>query len=189
MNPAIHSTVFTPAASGERGSLERFIAERFGMVYGARVAHFCAELVGVRDAQGRWHAGAGYTAADSGRLYLENYLDTPVEAALERAAGRPVPRQRVAEVGNLAAHPGTGRVLIPALGRHLYKLGFRWVAFTGTRELANAFRRLRLEPLVLAPAAAARLPDGGAAWGTYYAHSPSVMGGPIAACLRAGLSA
>lgn len=189
MNATIHSAVFTPAAAGERGPLEGFIAERFRRVYGARVAHFCAQLVGVRDPQGRWHAGAGYTPADSGRLYLENYLDTPIEAALEHAAGRQVPRQRVAEVGNLAADPGMGRALIPALGRHLYALGFRWVAFTGTRELANAFRRLRLEPLVLAPAAAARLPDGGAAWGTYYAHRPSVMGGPIAACLRAGLSA
>jgi hypothetical protein len=189
MNPAIQSAVFTPAANRERGSLERFIAERFLLVYGARVAHFCVQLVGVRDAQGRWQAGAGYTAAESGALYLENYLDTPVEAALERAAGRPVPRRCVAEIGNLAAYPGMGRALIPALGRHLYALGFRWVAFTGTREIGNALRRLHLEPLVLAPAAPARLPDGGAAWGTYYAHHPSVMGGPIAACLRTGVPA
>jgi hypothetical protein len=187
MNPAIPCLGFAPAAAGERSSLERFIAERFRLVYGARVAHFCAELVGVRSADGCWQAGAGYTGADSGELYLEHYLDTPVEAALARAAGRPVERKRVAEVGNLAAFPGMGRALIPALGRHLYALGFRWVAFTGTRELGNALRRLRLEPLVLAPATPVRLPDGGAAWGTYYAHHPSVMGGPIAACLRAGL--
>jgi hypothetical protein len=189
MNPAIHSAVFTPTSAGERGSLERFIAERFHLVYGARVAHFCAQLVGVRDANGRWQAGAGYTAAGSGELYLEHYLDTPVEAALARAAGRRVERKLVAEIGNLAAYPGMGRALIPALGRHLYALGFRWVAFTGTRELGNALRRLHVEPFMLAPAAPARLPDGGAAWGTYYAHHPSVMGGPIAACLRASLSA
>lgn len=34
MNPAIHSAGFAPAAAGERGSLERFIAERFRLVYG-----------------------------------------------------------------------------------------------------------------------------------------------------------
>jgi hypothetical protein len=189
MNPAIHSAEFAPAIAGERSSLERFIAERFRQMYGARVAHFCAQLVGMRDADGRWQAGAGYTGADSGELYLEHYLDIPVEAALAHATGRPVERRRVAEVGNLAAYHGMGRALIPALGRHLYALGFRWVAFTGTRELGNALRRLHLEPLVLAPAAPARLPDGGAAWGTYYAHHPRVMGGFIAACLRAGLPA
>lgn len=182
MKPAIQPAVVAPA--GERPLLERFIAERFRLAYGARVSHFCAQLVGVRDAQGAWQAGAGYTAAGTGTLFLEHYLDAPVEALLGCAAGRRVAREAIAEVGNLAAAPGMGRALIPALGRHLHALGFRWVVSTATRELRNAFRRLQLEPLLLAPAAAARLPDNGAAWGTYYHHDPSVMGGPIAPCLR-----
>jgi hypothetical protein len=95
-----------------------------------------------------------------------------------------VSRSQVAEVGNLAAGAaGMGRSFIPALGRHLHALGYRWVAFTATRGLRNAFRRLALEPLELGPALASRLPDRGAAWGTYYAHDPSVMGGSTAACL------
>ena len=175
---------FLLPAMPERAALERFVAERFRIVYGARVSHFCANLLGIRDAGGAWHAAAGYTPAAAGALFLEHYLDQPVETLLSGAAGRPVARERVVEVGNLAAAAaGMGRVLVPALGRHLYALGYRWVAFTATHELRNAFRRLRLEPLLLAPALAARLPDRGAAWGTYYAHDPSVMGGCIAACL------
>jgi hypothetical protein len=170
---------------GERAALERFIAERFFLAHGARIGHFCAHLLGLRDPLGRWQAAAGYTPASSGRLFLEHYLDRPVEQALAAAAGERIPREALAEVGNLAtAAAGMGRALIPAIGRHLHRLGYRWVAFTATRELRNAFRRLRLEPLELAPAAAARLPDGGAAWGSYYAHDPSVMAGRIAACLR-----
>ena len=184
MKPAIDCAVFAPASAGERGELERFIAERFRIAYGARVGHFCAQLVGVGDSAGRCLAAAGYTAARSAQLYLEHYLDAPVEALLARAAGRRIARESIAEVGNLAAAPGMGRALIPLLGRHLHAMGVRWVVFTATRELRNAFRRLALEPLDLAPAAASRLPDGGAAWGSYYLHDPHVIGGPIAACLR-----
>jgi hypothetical protein len=168
----------------QRAALERFIAGRFSTVHGARIEHFCAHLVGVHDARGRWQAAAGYTPAASGRLFLEQYLDEPAEELLAAAAGAHVARASVAEVGNLAAEPGMGRMLIPAIGRHLHRLGYRWVVFTATRELRNALRRLQLEPLQLAPALAARLPDAGAAWGSYYRHDPAVMGGRIAACFE-----
>ena len=168
----------------ERATLERFIAERFLAVHGARLEHFCAHLVGVRDPVGRWQAGAGYTPAAAGQLFLEHYLDRPVEQALAAATGGPVARDEVAEVGNLATAPGRGRLLIPAIARYLHRQGYRWVVFTATRELRNALRRLRLEPLRLAPALPARLPDGGASWGSYYAHDPAVMGGRIVSCFE-----
>jgi hypothetical protein len=168
----------------ERAALERFIAERFSAVHGARIQHYCEHLVGVRDATGSWQGGAGYTPALSGRLFLEQYLEQPVEQALAAAAGGPVAREEVAEVGNLATAPGHGRLLIPAIAGHLHRRGYRWVVFTATRELRNALHRLRLEPLFLAPAVPARLPDAGAAWGRYYAHDPAVMGGRIAACFE-----
>jgi hypothetical protein len=185
MKSAPRSTMLSPAFAGQRAALERFIAERFHLVYGARVSHFCAHLLGMRGTDGEWQAAAGYTPAGPRPLFLEQYLDAPVEALLGAASGRLVERESIAEVGNLAAAAGMGRALIPALGAHLYELGYRWVAFTATRELHNAFRRLGLEPLQLAPALAARLPDSGAAWGSYYAHAPQVMGGPIATCLSA----
>ena len=183
MKPAIPVPSLALTSDDQRASLEQFIAERFRMVYGAQVRHYCAHLLGMRDDEGRWLAAAGYTPAAAGALFLEQYLDAPAEAMLGRLAGGRVARERIAEVGNLAAPPGMGRALIPSLGRHLHEQGFRWVVFTATRELRNAFRRLRLEPLLLAPASPSRLPDGGVAWGSYYAHGPSVMGGLIAACL------
>jgi hypothetical protein len=176
-------TLIAPASAAERAELERFIAERFREAYGASVSHFCEHLVGARGVAGAWLAAAGYTAAGSTRLFLEQYLDAPVEALLSRASGKRVERDWIAEVGNLAAAPGILRNLIPAIGAYLHGLGYRWVVFTATRELHNGFRRLQLAPLVLAPALASRLPNGGGTWGTYYAHAPQVMGGLIAACL------
>ena len=184
MTPAIPVPSLALTGGAQRASLEQFVAERFRVVYGAQVRHFCVHLLGLRDGEGRWQAAAGYTPAAAGSLFLEQYLDAPAEAVLGRLAGRRIARERIAEVGNLAAPPGMGRALIPSLGRYLHEQGFRWVVFTATRELRNAFRRLRLEPLLLAPASPSRLPDAGATWGSYYAHGPSVMGGLIAACLR-----
>ena len=179
--PAYDRAAMMLFLSDARSELERFIAERFRASYGAEVRHFCAHLLGARDETGAWRAAAGYTPAASRSLFLEQYLDRPVEAVLAGALGERVPRERIVEVGNLAAAPaGCGRRFLPALGRHLTALDYRWAVFTATRELRHLLERLAFPALELGPAARERLPDGGAAWGTYYAHQPSVMAGCIA---------
>lgn len=170
----------------QRAGFEAFIAARFARAYGARLTHFLPHLLGVRDALHCWQAAAGYAAAGVQDLFLEQYLESPVEQAIARAAGRPVLRNDVVEVGNLAAtSAGMARALIPLLARHLHRMGYRWVAFTATRPLRNSFLRLGLQPLALAAADPARLADGGASWGSYYAQDPVVMAGRIALGLRA----
>jgi hypothetical protein len=52
--------------------------------------------------------------------------------------------------------------------------------------LRNSFYRLGLRPLPLTRADPARLPDGGASWGTYYEQDPVVMAGKVALGVRAG---
>jgi hypothetical protein len=164
-------TILIPDA---RRELERFIAERFRSAYGANVGHFCAHLLGMRDPHGAWQAAAGYTPAASSALYLEHYLDRPVEIELA------VPRERIVEVGNLAsAARGFGGRFLPALRRYLLDLDYRWVVFTATREVRGILQHLAFETRALAPASPERLPDRGAGWGTYYAHDPSVMAGTI----------
>jgi hypothetical protein len=175
------------ATHPSRAQFEQFIAARFGRAYGARVTHFLPQLLGVRDGLGRWQAAAGYAAAEGGRLFLEQYLQSPIEHALAGKLGRPLARHGIVEVGNLAAvSAGMARLLIPQLARHLHRLGYRWVVFTATRALRNSFLRLGLRPLPIAPADPARLPDGGASWGAYYEQDPMVMAGKIALGLAAG---
>jgi hypothetical protein len=170
----------TIAAPSQRASIEAFIAERFRKVYGAQVSHFCAHLLGLRDAHGAWRAAAGYTPAATGALFLEQYLERPVEAMLSETVGERVPRERIVEVGNLAAvPPGFARSFVPEVGRHLVANEYRWVVFTATREVRNLLRRLCFKGYSLAPAARARLAGGGAAWGSYYAHEPRVIAGCI----------
>lgn len=164
----------------ERPALEAFIAAEFARVYGARVQHFCQMLAGCRDACGRWIAALGYTLAGDGRLFLEQYLDRPVEAAIAERVGVPVAREQVVEVGNLAGRSaGAARALIAFMTHHLYQQGLVWVSFTATRTLLNSFSRLRLVPTVLADADPARLRDARHDWGSYYASRPQVMFGNI----------
>ena len=164
----------------ERPALEAFIAAEFARVYGARVQHFCRMLAGCRDACGRWVAALGYSLARDGRLFLEQYLDRPVEAGISALAGTPVARADIVEVGNLAGTSvGAARALIVFMTRHLYQQGLVWVTFTATRALLNSFARLRLVPSVLAEADPARLHDAGRDWGSYYTSRPQVMFGNI----------
>jgi hypothetical protein len=173
-----------PSTPAQRAALEGFIAGRFERAYGAKVTHFLPHLLGLRDGAGEWQAAVGYAGAAAGPLFLEQYLDAPVERVLSQALERPVARERVVEIGNFAAaRAGVARRVIPALAARLRELGFELAVFTATRELRNAFLRLKLWPLVLAHADPARLSAGAAAWGTYYAHRPAVMGGRIADCL------
>jgi len=163
-----------------RDGIEAFIAATFRAAYGARISHFCDVLVGCRGADGAWAAALGYSLAQDAPLFLEHYLDVPIETAIGDRLGQPVARARIVEVGNLAAlHPGAARALIVRTTGLLHGMGLHLVAFTATASLLNSFGRLSLRPHSLAPANPARLPGAGHAWGTYYATQPHVMFGDI----------
>lgn len=171
---------YVRAGDASRSSLEQFIAAAFMKSYGAELSHFCDTLIGCRDAQGQWIAGVGYSLGTAGPLFLEQYLDLPLEQAIAARAGHEVERAQIVEVGNLAAgHAGAARALIVNMTRLLHSQGLRWVAFTATPSLLNSFTRLRLKPGILAEADPRRLPDGGQHWGSYYESQPQVMFGDI----------
>jgi hypothetical protein len=170
---------FERGAPGRAG-LEAFIAATFLKNYGAQIAHFSDTLVGSRGADGAWKAALGYSLAGADPLFLEHYLDRPLEAEIGARLGRPVARGDIVEVGNLAAtHPGAARALIVGTTALLHEMGLRIVAFTATTSLLNSFGRLHLRPQPLAAADPARLPDGGQQWGSYYDTHPQVMFGDI----------
>jgi hypothetical protein len=163
-----------------RPAIEAFIAATFLKNYGAHIAHFNDTLVGSRDQDGNWTAALGYSLAGAHPLFLEHYLDAPVEAEIGARLGHPVERAGIVEVGNLAAlHPGAARALIVGTTAMLHELGLHFVTFTATISLLNSFGRLQLRPQVLALADPARLPVDGGQWGTYYNTHPQVMFGDI----------
>ncbi len=171
--------VTAPLGAPRRVEAERFVAEVFAERYGARVEGFAPNLV-LFEEVGRVIAVTGWRAAGHEPLFLERYLDLPIEAAMASRAAQPVARERIVEVGHLATRRAGGSVqVILALSQQLSRLGFEWVVFTATRELIGIFTRLGLPLLALAPADPERLGDEAAAWGTYYDSDPVVVAGRI----------
>lgn len=160
--------------------LQRFIAMVYARNYCARIQHFAMHLAGLRSADGSWSAGLGYTLADRDALFLEQYLERPIESVIAAHAGLAACREEIVEVGNLAAvSAGAARRLILHMTVLLYWLGQSWVVFTATPSLLNSFRRLDIALVTLADADPRRLADGGRSWGSYYDTGPRVVAANI----------
>ena len=169
-----------------RPRVEEFIRRVYEERYGAQVRQFAPVLVSLRDGadpDAPVLAAAGYRVATQA-LFLERYLDVPIERAL---AGEAAPPQRegIAEVGHLAAvRAGEGRRLILRLAQHLAALQVVWVVSTLTEELRHLFTRMGVVPRALGPADPARLGDAARDWGRYYEHHPVVLAGHLPLAMR-----
>ena len=165
-----------------RPVFEAFIQQRFRKAHGADIRHFMPELFGMSNASGELCAVAGVRLANSEQLFLERYLDEPIDPLISAAADRPVDRAGIVEVGNLAASDtGSARMSIIAITYLLAMGGLEWVAFTGNIGLVNSFHRLGLKPVTLCAADPERLGDDRHSWGSYYESKPWVHVGNIRA--------
>lgn len=151
-----------------------FIRRRFRQAYDALPTLRIPRLLALTTRQGSLLAAVGVRNAAVEPLFLEDYLDVPVDRLIPAAT---VPeRSRVAEIAHLAGvEAGVSRFLFPALTVWLKEQGYEWVAFTGTDQLRNSFQRLGIDIHAVAEADPARLADGGSGWGRYYDNHPMVM--------------
>jgi hypothetical protein len=179
--PALSTHAVGDAA---RSSVEAFIRAVYARRFGANLPQFAPTLVSLRDEHGVL-AAAGYRSAGTGRLFLESYLQAPIERVLAAHHGVAPPRARIVEVGHLAAaRAGEGLRLVRLLGPYLAALGFHWVVCTLTEELRHLFERLGVAPLVLGRADPGALGEHARQWGRYYEHHPMVLAGHLPRALQ-----
>jgi hypothetical protein len=131
----------------------------------------------LRDKDNKLVAACGFRSAALETLYLEAYLDQPVEDALSKQAGFPVERSGIVEVGNFSvSERGAARHLITAIVDQLHATAKEWAVFTAVPVVRNAFIKLHTNPVILGDADSNRLPpEDRAEWGSYYAQKPQVM--------------
>ena len=171
--------------SDERRDVEAFIEGIYAKSYGAVIGQHYPTLLSVRDHDGRVLAALGFRAAGQDELFLEQYMDMPVEAGVSEAFSCSVPRHRIVEIGNLAsAGHGAAVFLFVALMSYLECLGFSHLTLTGTKVLRGYFAKLGLDPRDMGRADPARLPDAGKSWGSYYATEPRLIAGDVHASYK-----
>lgn len=165
--------------SSGRLAVEQGITRKFERIYGAQLSHFLPRLLrlSVADELG---AVAGIRPAMGGDLFLEQYLEQPVQQAVARAFGTPVDRAQIVEIGNLAASvPGLAYSLFAVLATVLSRAGYRWVACTATPQVESMLSRMNFSSQKLCNADPSRLQEGAADWGDYYACKPRVIAGDV----------
>jgi len=187
-----HAPAVIDASHPQRKRVEAFIAQRFLEVHGAQIAVFMPQLLALFDDQGAVRAAVGMRDASLERLFLEYYLDIPVEQAVEQASADRLitdgvtpgcvfeERERIVEIGNLASIDRlASRNLFKLLARRLFADDYQWAVFTGCSSLQRMFATLGIETLSLGRALQSRLPVDQQTWGGYYEDNPLVVAGRV----------
>ncbi len=164
-----------------RETVESFIYHSFQRAYGAEISHFMPQLMAMQR-HDRVEAALGVNVAQQNvPLFLECYLQQPVEQLLAEHLHRPISRSGIVEVGNLAAHPpGAARFLFIALNAYLLGAGIDWAVFTAVPRVINSFSKLGIPLQPLAEAHVDALPEPRDNWGSYYQQQPKVVVGDVA---------
>lgn len=176
-SPLAVVTTIADVNAPERAELESFVRKMFKRVHSANVTHFMPKLMGLRDTQGKLLAVCGIRHAEETPLFLETYLDAPVEQVLSQHVGQTVERHSILEVGNLAVlEPSSVRSLISSVSVYLHSTHSDWAVFTGITTLRNSLTKLKMPMHTLGEATLSRLPEQERqAWGRYYDEHPQVM--------------
>lgn len=122
---------------------------------------------------------AGFAGAADAPLFLEQYLDLPIEQSL--ASGTTLERAAIVEIGGLAVrHKRYVLPLMMQLAPELLQRRFSMAVCTVTAPVRGCLDKLGIAATVLGAADPARLTTAGN-WGRYYELEPQVMAGSIEA--------
>jgi hypothetical protein len=155
------------------------VRRRYAAVHGAATLLDYPHYRAVGD-QVAPRAVLGWRRAADRPLFLETYLDAPIEQVVGTALGRPVARASIVEIGDHASCSGPATLALWAQTARLLcdEADVGVAVLTGT--LRRMFARIGLPVVELAPADPSRLPAGAGQWGRYYDADPVVCAGEIA---------
>jgi Thermostable hemolysin len=163
----------------DRTAVLKLISRKYANEYQASPTFDYPELR-AQHCNGKASAALGYRRADGGPLFLEAYLDTPVEMHLAAAFGRTILRRDIVEIGNLASDNAPAMVALWAKTANDLGDDAEIAVAVLTSPLRTMFRKLGVTLHEIAPARAGRIADAAAHWGDYYRQDPIICAGLIA---------
>lgn len=169
------------AESSRRDRVEKYIEQQFESTYGAKLTEFLPIFLTLSCGD-RLSATAGIALGGcTQNLFLEQYLDQPIESELENITKEKINRKQLVEIGNLVATTsGASRLMLIILASVLSEAGYDWMVFTATKPLLHSLHKLGFETHVIAQAKPARLSNNfNADWGSYYYNQPQVVAGRL----------
>lgn len=160
-----------------RREVEAFIHTVFKVTYGANVTDFMPTLVALRDNNGVLMAAFGMRSAAKEQLFLEQYIDMPIEALLSQSLNQSISRDAITCIGNLAvSNPRNAGVLIAHVIQHSLDIGIQWCVATAHHSLQNGLIKGGRDVYPLHIADKNRLGEAEqAVWGSYYDTAPQVV--------------
>jgi Thermostable hemolysin len=160
-----------------RAEVEGFIRAVFKRAHDAEITNFMPRLVALRDNNGVLMAAFGWKKASEGPLFLEQYLDEPIESLMSNTLHKTITREQITKIGNLAvANPRNAGILIAHVIQHSLDIGIEWCVATAHHSLQNGLIKGGRDVYPLFNADKARLSEQEQAkWGTYYKHMPQVV--------------
>jgi hypothetical protein len=173
------------ADAPERAELESFVSAAFKRGHDATVASFMPTLLSFRDRSGELRGVVGLRTAVPQPLYLEQYLEQPIESAIATTTGDAVRRDQIVEVGNLAgANCRAAMRMVAQLPAFLLARDYRWIVFTATSTVRGILEGFGAPLVELARADGSRVARSPDRWGRYYEKDPRVLAGFLPASLR-----
>ena len=163
-----------------RTEVEHYITKQFQIVYGATIKEFLPLLLTLR-CNSALSAVTGIYPANNHHLFVEQYLDNPIEDEINSFSSLHVQRSAIAEIGNLAStQRGSSQLLFVLLATILHQSNLGWLVFTATPQVQKTIGKLgfQLHPLKEASPLSIRqssIPD----WGSYYDAKPMVVVGQL----------
>lgn len=173
-----HFTVrFSKSDSADRDEIERFIIDTLHHTYGADIKRFKPYLMSLRDQENRLIAVCGLHSAATERLFLESFLDQPIESLLSVHTSSPVKRGDIVEIDNFSVKElGMSRHLVTAINDQLYFTAKQWAVLTATPALRDVFVDLGINPEILADTDINLLSsEDRQAWGSYFEQKPQIL--------------
>lgn len=134
-------------------------------------------LIALRDEKSQLVAAFGMRKAKNSSLFLEQYLDEPIEAVLSKKINQVVNRDEITEIGNLAvSSPRNAGVLIAHVIQQSVDAGVKWCVATAHQTLQNGLRKGGCDVFPIHDVDPVRLPESVRAdWGNYYQNKPQVI--------------